>query len=264
LNGTIDIYIKAAGIFVNSDCPTDAFYANGNVTVDTQVNSVVGGWTGVGTISINPTPTSASQITDPLAGLQPPTPPTNVQACPESWSGTITLQPGRYECTLDPTGPRSIIFAPGNYHITGGVIADGGGNITFSPGEYTLGGVGIKVTGAGRITVNEALLYVEEGEVELTGNGVTRLTAPTSGPYKDISIFQGRDNTTQADLKGTSLSSGTGVIYAPAAEVSIVGTSDSNNMQIICDTFQMSGNAGLTLEDDDGVIVQQSALRLVE
>lgn len=264
LNGTIDIYIRAAGIFVNSDCPTDAFWANGNVEVDTLVNSVVGGWSGTGNISINPTPTSAAPITDPLAGLMPPTPPTNVQACPNSWSGTITLQPGRYECTIDPSGPRSVIFAPGNYHITGGVVANGGGNITFGAGEYTLGGVGIQVTGSGRITVNEAVLYIESGEVELTGNGVTRLTAPTTGPYKDISIFQARNNTTQVDLKGTSLTSGTGVIYAPAAHVQLVGTSDSNNMQIVCDTFGMSGNAGLTLDDEDGVMVQQSYLRLVE
>ena len=264
LDGTIDIYIRAAGIFVNSDCPTDAFWANGNVTVDTEINSVVGGWTGVGTISINPPPSSAAPITDPLAGLPVPVPPTNVQPCPEPWSGTITLQPGRYDCTLDPSGNDGIIFAPGNYYITGGVVANGGGNITFNAGEYTLGGVGIKVTGAGRITANQALIYVEAGEVDLTGNGVTRLIAPTSGPYAGISIFQNRTLDSQVNINGTALTAGSGAVYAKAAKVSIVGTSDSNNMQFVSDTFQMSGSASLVLDAENNIDVRHSYLKLVE
>jgi hypothetical protein len=264
LNGNIGITIQAAGIFVNSSCPTDAFWANGNVTVNTEVNSVVGGWDGTGTISINPPPTPASPITDPLANLVEPVPPTNVQSCPGSWTGTITLQPGRYECQLDPAGSRSIIFTPGNYHITGGIVANGGGNITFGAGEYTIGGTGLQVTGGGRITVNNALLYIEAGETELTGNGITRLYAPTSGPYQGISIFQSRTNTTKVDIMGTSLTSGAGAVYAKAAKVSLVGNSDSSDMQFVSDTFQMSGAANLELVDDDNILIYQSNLRLVE
>ena len=264
LNGNIGIQINAAGIFVNSNCPTDAFYANGNVTVNTKVNSVVGGWNGVGTISINPPPTPASPITDPLAGLPVPTPPTNVVTCPGSWSGTITLQPGRYECQLDPVGARGIIFAPGNYHVTGGIVANGGGNITFGAGEYTIGGSGLMVTGGGRITVNNALLYIEAGELELTGTGLTRLFAPTSGPYTGISIFQSRTNATQMDIKGTSLTAGAGAIYGKAAKVNLVGNSGSANMQFVSDTFSMSGAANLELTGGANIVIFQSNLRLVE
>lgn len=149
LNGTGGIVIQAAGIFVNSNCPDDAFHANGNVTVNTQVNDVVGGWTEIGTVSINPSPTHADPITDPLAALAAPTVPTNVQTCPTFHGnpGTRVLQPGRYDCTIDPSGPWNVTSMPGNYYITGGVVADVGGNITFGTGEYTLGGVGLQVTG---------------------------------------------------------------------------------------------------------------------
>jgi hypothetical protein len=265
LNGTIDIYIQAAGLFVNSDCEEDAFSAVGNVTVDTTVNSVVGGWEMSGNVSVNPMPTHAQPISDPLAGLPVPVPPTNVMPCPTgNWSGTLNLSPGRYECTIDPNGPRSLKFLAGDYHITGGVVANGGGNITFETGVYTLGGVGIQVTGDGRITVNEAMLYIDEGEVELTGNGVTRILAPVSGPYAGISIFQDRTNTTQLDLKGNSLTAGSGVVYAKAANISLVGTSNSSNMQMISDTFEMSGNSSLELDFSDQPLIQQSLLRLVE
>ncbi len=264
LNGNIGIEIQAAGIFVNSNCPTDAFWANGNVTVNTEVNSVVGGWDGVGTINIDPLPTPADPITDPLASLPVPTLPTTVQICPGSWSGTITLSPGVYNCQLDPAGSRSIVFQPGNYHITGGIVANGGGNITFGAGEYTIGGTGLTVNGGGRITVNNALLYIAEGETELTGNGVTRLFAPNSGPYEGISIFQSRTNTTQIDIKGTSLTAGAGAVYAAAAKASLVGNSGSSNMQFVVDTFAMSGAASLELVDEDNILIYQSALRLVE
>lgn len=264
LNGNIGINIRAAGIFVNSNCPTNAFHANGNVNVTTEVNSVVGGSMGIGSVSINPPPSPASPITDPLAGLPVPTPPTNVRACPSSWPTTTTLQPGRYNCELDPPGPRNIIFTPGNYHVTGGIVANGSGNITFGAGNYTIGGSGLKVTGGGRITVNNALLYVDAGALELTGNGVTRLFAPTSGPYDGISIFQSRTNATQMDFKGTSLTSGSGAIYGKAAKVSLVGNSGSANMQFVSDTFSMSGAATLTLTDEDNIAILQSNLRLVE
>ncbi len=266
LNGTIDIYIQAAGLFVNSDCPTDAFWANGNVTVDTDVNAVVGGWDWTGNVSINPPPVNVAPITDPLAGLPVPTPPSNVMACPPSnWSGTLTLSPGRYNCpVIDPPGNRSINFLAGNYYFQGGIVANGGGNITFNQGEYTFAGIGLKVTGGGRVTANNAILYIQAGELDLQGNGITRLLAPTSGPYAGISIFQNRTLSTQLDINGTSLAAGFGVIYAKAAEFSMTGTANSSNMQVISDTFSMSGNAGLDLEWNDGVIVNQSFLRLVE
>ncbi|MEO6196733.1 MAG: hypothetical protein ABIP58_01350, partial [Dehalococcoidia bacterium] len=169
-----------------------------------------------------------------------------------------------YNCELDPVGSRSIIFAPGNYHITGGIVANGGGNITFGAGEYTIGGSGLMVTGGGRITVNNALLYIEAGELELTGTGLTRLFAPTSGPYTGISIFQSRTNATQMDIKGTSLTAGAGAIYGKAAKVSLVGNSGSANMQFVSDTFSMSGAATLELTGGANIVIFQSNLRLVE
>lgn len=266
LNGTIDIVIHAAGIFDNSSCPDEAFYANGNVTVITDVNAIVGGWTGVGTVSIEPTPINASAIYDPLADLPPPTKPTTVRTCPtfQGNPGTVTLLPGVYNCTIDPTGPWNVIFQAGNYYITGGVIADGGGNVTFGAGEYTLGGEGLRVTGSGRITVNFAVIYIEAGSTVLTGNGNTRITAPITGPYTGIAIFQNRELTTEVNLQGTSFTNGHGTVYAPAAKVQLTGNTTSSDMQFISDTFRMSGNSSLDLTYTDQVEVVLSRLRLVE
>lgn len=266
LNGSIDIVIHAAGIFDNSNCPGDAFHANGNVTVYTQENDIVGGWTEIGSVSITPPPVDANPITDPLAGLSAPTVPTNVQTCPtyQGNPGTSVLQPGRYNCAIDPSGPWNVTFTPGNYYITGGVVADGGGNITFGIGQYTLGGVGLQVTGSGGITDNFAVIYVESGSVNLTGNGVTRITAPSSGVYDGVAIFQSRTDSNQVNLKGTSFTNGGGAVYAPDAKISLVGTATSSNMQFISDTFDMSGAANLDLTNTDFVPITVSQLRLVE
>ncbi|HUF53505.1 MAG TPA: pilus assembly protein TadG-related protein [Dehalococcoidia bacterium] len=266
IDGTAQIHISGGGIFVNSDCPTDAMYGEGVVTVDTAVNTVVGGWDTSGSANFSPTPTGGSQITDPLANLPVPTPPTNVQTCPDfsGSPGTTTLLPGRYNCAINPSGPWNVVFQPGDYHITGGVVADGGGNITFNAGVYTLGGVGITVTGSGRITVNNAMLYIESGEVELTGNGITSITAPETGVYAGIAIFQNRSSTTQVDMNGTALAGGWGTVYAAGAKVSIVGTSASSNMQFISDTFIMSGIPDLDLIFDSDITVGQQSPKLVE
>jgi hypothetical protein len=230
------------------------------------MNAVVGGWGGIGTIEVSPPPVPADSITDPLAGLPVPVPPTNVQPCPEfqGQPGTVTLPPGRYECEIDPQAGWSVIFQPGDYHITGGVVADGGGSMTFNSGVYTLGGVGVEVTGSGSITVNHAMLYIDEGEVELTGTGITRLVAPDSGTYAGIVIFQNRELATQLDLKGTSLSAGIGSIYAKAAKISLVGNSASSNIQFISDKFEMSGSSSVDLDRENNIELTASFLRLVE
>ena len=83
------IKITDAGTFTQSNCPTDAFQTQGKILVDTADNDVVGGWDAGG--NVDPSPSKAYPIPDPLAALPAPTPP-------KPWSQL------RFEIERDGTG----------------------------------------------------------------------------------------------------------------------------------------------------------------
>jgi hypothetical protein len=151
------VELTGSSIFVNSDCDPAAT-AIGPATITAAAIEIVGGWDFASGVTISPPPTKSSAIADPYSGIPEPTPPTGpVRTCPNFGSGTTTLQPGVYNCTIDPPGSRNVIFQPGDYLLNGGLVANGGGSVVMNgPGVYTIRGTGLKVTGSGAITVNGA------------------------------------------------------------------------------------------------------------
>ncbi len=205
-------------------------------------------------------------MVDPLADLVEPTPPSApVRVCP-TWTGpatTVVLQPGVYDCTIDPKGSWDVQFLPGNYLITGGVELDGNNDAVFGAGVYTLRGEGLKITGNGTVTGDDVTFYIDEGEVELTGTGDMNFTAPKTGDYAGVLIFQNRTLTSTVKLAGNAIADSWGAVYALSAEISLVGNT-STSFQFISDTFSMSGNATITINFDGGFQGIAPAMRLVE
>lgn len=266
-NGNISVNIEGGGIFVNSSCPTDALYANGSVTVITDVNDVVGGWQTVGPVTLEPTPTKAGKIEDPLAGVPVPVPPAGpTRPCPPGSGppGTIIIQPGVYNCSMSLGGNRTYNFLPGDYLITGGIRVSGSARANFGAGVYTLRGIGLHLTGTGEINAEGVTFYIDQGSVNLTGTGDMNLDAPTSGPYAGVMIFQNRGNANQVDARGTAFSDGYGTVYAKAAKIRIVGTADTNNVRFVSDTFQMSGTSGVDIDLDTDFLAGVPGMRIVE
>jgi hypothetical protein len=266
-NGNISVNIEGGGIFVNSNCPTDALYANGSVSVITDVIDVVGGWQTVGPVTLEPTPSKAGKIADPLAGVPVPVPPAGpAQSCPPGSGppGNITIQPGVYNCFMNLGGNRTYNFQPGDYLITGGIRVSGSARVNFGAGVYTLRGIGLHLTGTGEIDAEGVTFYIDEGSVDLTGTGDMDLDAPTSGPYAGVMIFQNRQNANQVNARGTAFSDGYGTVYAKAAKIRIVGTADTNNVQFVSDTFIMSGTSGVNIDLDTDFLASAPSMRIVE
>jgi hypothetical protein len=264
--GTIGIDIDGSGIFVNSDCD-NAIWAQGTVNVETAVNDVVGGYHFEGTaVNFNPAPTSAGRISDPLAGVPAPVPPSGpIRNCNfPGGTAPVTFQPGVYNCALTLNGNRTFNFAPGDYLITGGISVTGVANVNFGAGVYTLRGQGLKLAGSGTITADGAVFYIEQGVTDLSGTGEMTIKAPASGPYAGIAIFQARDNTNTVKLRGTALSGGSGAVYAKAAMIEFAGTADTNNFQFISDKFYMTGTSGLKIQWDDNFLADVPFSRLFE
>ncbi len=267
-NGQVTLTIADAGTLTNSECPADAFSTNGTINVATSANHVVGGWNITGSSGdVSVPPSRAGHFEDPLIGVPVPTAISEpVQTCPTYGGapGTVTLQPGVYNCTINPPGQWGLEFLEGDYLITGGIVLSGGGDVTFGAGLYFLQGEGLIITGNGVVTGDSVTFYIDEGEVTLTGTSDTQLTAPTSGTYEGIVIFQNRTLTTTVNMSGDAIAGGWGAVYAAGAQIRLVGNTGSTLHQFISDTFLMEGNSTITIDFFDGFSVAVPVMSLVE
>ncbi len=151
--------------------------------------------------------TGAPPPTDPLAGL---TPYANPGGCPQI-GNTSTINPGCYSQIT--TNVQTL--TAGTYYVTGDITI--GNNSTL-----TGNGVTIYMTGAGRINV--------------TGNNANlTLTAPTSGTYKGIAIFQDVSDTNNWVAGNSFTLNVTGVIYMPGTDV--VFNNNPNFASTQCNLF---------------------------
>lgn len=244
--GNVHMWFEGAGTYNNSECAT-ATILEGNNTLISAENRVVGGAQILGTSDVSPDFEAGPHIQDPLKSLARPggvTAP--VQTCPNlsgAGGGNVTLNPGRYNCTINTTGGTwRVTFKPGAYEITGGIVGDGSGDrYTFQGGTVILGGQGLRMTGSARLTANGTMFYINTGGcVSLNGDSTLTANAPTSGTYQGILIFQARDNTCGVSLNGNAAAGNQGLIYAPAAKITYSGNVDSK-LQFISDTFSATG-----------------------
>jgi hypothetical protein len=107
-------------------------------------------------------------------------------------------------------------------------------------------------------------MFIDEGETVLTGTADTSISAPTTGAYAGIALFQARDNENPMDVSGTALAGGTGIIYAASAIIEYQGTGDSVNMQLVADKFEIAGNSHISIGPVEVVKIGPERIRLVE
>jgi len=87
--------------------------------------------------------------------------------------------------------------------------------------------------------------------LRINGGATINLTAPISGTYKGILIFQDRRATTMGDtlqLNGNSSSTLRGAVYAPRNEILMNGTTDMNTncLQMVGYRLKFTGNSRIT------------------
>jgi Flp pilus assembly protein TadG len=235
--------------------------ANGNVTVTggsivvDSNNAQAGNLTGNGNVSapniniygnystsasgkfIGTVKTGVSPTADPLSSLAVPDPTTlTLQSSTNykiSSSGTYTLQPGLYKGGIAISAPSgTVTLNPGIYYMQGGGFSDSGG---------------INMTGSGVMIYNDPAHNSES--VALTSNGSLTLSAPTSGTYKGITIFQNRTATAAVDITGNGSMNLTGTIYAAGANINLTANGAANviGSQIIADSMTVTGSGSVNV-----------------
>ncbi len=202
-SGNTTLSASQCGISVNSPDPS-AMSVNGNVTINVGTIGVVGGYSQAGgSASISPTPsTGVAPVSNPLGFLTPPT--CSATGSSSTSGGTTTFQPGNYTSTTTINGTSNNVFASGVYCFSG--------NLKIS-GNPTISGTGVTFYFSGSASLN------------MTGGGTVSLSAPTSGTYNGILIYQNPSDTSSISLGGNSGGTIAGVVYAPGAAIDFQGTS---------------------------------------
>jgi hypothetical protein len=197
---------------------------------------------------------------DPLAGIAPPSnpgPPTGCKSpCSVSTSGGTTknpvvLNPGEYSSIT--IGKNSVVLLnPGIYYI------DGSNGVQFN-GSATVTGSGVMFYFTGSASINAVG----------GGNQVSniQLSAPTSGPYAGILMYQDPNDTNVGGnpnsgptLGGDDKSFFDGVLYFPNDQITFFGNAGSSNCVdgysvgiVITGSFALSGHPTVCLQGQAGL-----------
>jgi len=273
LSGNAGISIPGA-LVVDSNSKT-ALTASGNAEIKAGSIQVVGGVSKSGNATLSPAATTGVKaVPDPLAALAVPTvksgAPYTGTPISESLSGnsTASISPGLYS-QITVSGNASLKLASGAYVVQGGGVTLSGNASVSCPGvTFIVEGGGFSVSGnaaisgAGVTIFNAGSLYNATtgvdggtfGSITLSGNA--SLSAPSSGPYAGILIFQARDNPKALSFSGNAVQGITGTIYALEAQLAESGNaqigSNSNPVSIVVDTMTLSGNAVAQLTAAEG------------
>jgi hypothetical protein len=183
-------------------------------------------------------------VSDPLASLTPPYDPKNPPPCtaaPSAATGTTTWG----------NSAGTITCYSGNIKINN--------TVTMDPGTYVFTGT-LDFSGGGSLSGTGVTLYFAgpNGTLGGSGNGNTtvNLTAPTSGPYNGILIYQDPTDTNTAEFNGTPNTTLTGVIYIPGALLEFSGNTNGKvtakttynlTTVLIVNQLYVKGNATLNI-----------------
>ncbi|HLO77313.1 MAG TPA: hypothetical protein VK196_12735, partial [Magnetospirillum sp.] len=231
--GSADIVLKDCGVKANSSS-AQALTISGSSSLTAQFVETVGGYevSGSGRLVVNSAITNSIATEDPFRGLPNPA----VGGCTQSGyrqNGTATLSPGVYCNGMNLGSQARVTLSPGVYVVNGGSLKINGG------AQVTGTGVTIFLTGSGG----------SYAQVDMNGGAAVNLTAPSSGAYAGVLMFQDRNAPPGGDNKfnGGSTMSLQGALYFPGQQVDFKGnTSNSGGCtRIVADTVTFTGDSAL-------------------
>jgi hypothetical protein len=247
VSGSTDVKLNGCDVASNSTA-ADAFLMSGtSAALSARCVYAVGGAVTTSGLSLSGCPgvqQYAPVTPDPYASVPEPavtgtclgknvgSPNTTTNLTP-SENHPSGVKSMRFCGGLDVKG--TVNFGPGLYIIEGGDFTINSGNVdSSSVAELRGQGVTFYFTGGGR--------------ARLSGNGVLRLAAPTSGPFSGILFFGSRSATgVSHQINGASGSTIQGALYFPASQVNYRGSSTTSGgcTQIVAAQVTFSGNSTL-------------------
>jgi len=221
---------SGCGIYINSSGPTAVTMSGSSLIKTTggaKTNIVASGGSAVltsGTATINPSPNlGTTAVADPFASMDPPT----VGSC--DYTGPVVV-------TTNTT------LNPGVY--CGGIITSGTQTITLNPGLYTIKS-GITESGSPTFNGTGVTLYFKTGGITGSGSGTFNLTAPTSGTWQGVVLYEDRANTSGITLSGSTGTQVNGLVYMPKGNLTYSGYSGTSGVitTLVVNALTFSGTS---------------------
>jgi hypothetical protein len=177
--------------------------------------------------------TGMPAATDPMSYLTPPCNPCTGGLSPGNINNAQTLNPGTYTT----------------------INIQGNGDVTFNPGTYILTGNGVSCSGTPKIRGTGVTFYFTGSATwNCNGNTDVQLTAPSSGTYAGILMYQNPADTVGPAIGGDNGSFFQGVLYFPKSQVTFYGNNTSYAVGIVvADAFNVHGNPTVNLQGSAGL-----------
>ncbi|MFQ5784777.1 MAG: pilus assembly protein TadG-related protein [Alphaproteobacteria bacterium] len=260
------VELSGCGVMTNSNSPTALHLMDSaRLLIDDGANAVVGDFVQEGGSDIDPQPQTGSiPASDPLAGLDVP-PFAGCDFTNTVLTSETTISPGVYCDGLTITNNINVDVLPGTYIIDGGDL---------------------RVEDVSKLEGNEAVFILTSssgpadiGSLSVVEHSRIEVTAPTSGDFADILIYQDRDapSTGVNQIAGSSSGPGpapgvetNGFLYLPSQE--LVMTEDAKLEQdhliggcpkLIVSQITLSGDAKIEIECDENAVTRDVGRRIV-
>ncbi len=232
--------VNVPGAIVVDSNSSIAISGSGTASLTASIFDAVGGFQKASGVTFGPAPnTGTSSLADPLAGLSTPSTGglTNYGSI-NLTSGSRTINPGIYS-SIKVSNGASLTLNAGLYVIEGGGFSVSGTANVF--------GSGVTIYNAGSYCPSRGGSY---GSINWSTTGTFSLSAPSSGSYAGILIFQSRDNaqTLSINVSGRSGSAINGTIYAASAQLVNGGSTPLSGSLIV---NLLTVNTGATADSLD-------------
>jgi Flp pilus assembly protein TadG len=234
MTGSGNLSMPDCGIVINSNS-SNALNRTGSSTISALSIGISGGWNQTGSGSVTPTPiTNVAPVPNPLAFLTAPS--FSVASC----LANPKLTSGNHE--LGPT-------TAGGTVCYNGFSMSSSGTTTLDPGVYIINGA-MSMSGSGALNGTGITIYLAppNGSLSLTGSGAMNISAPTdpTNPYNGILFFEDPTDTNGMSVSGSSGSVIQGIFYAPAASLTLTGSSGSQiYADLVTSSLSMSGSISM-------------------
>jgi len=229
---------SGCGIYVNSNSSAAVLLSGSPVITATNGSSIdiVGNVTKSGSPIISPAPTiGAPAEADPLASMNSP-------AGWSSYPNCIVSGP------LVSSSATSTTISPpatgGNCIVNSGITMSGSASVSFAAGFYVLKG-GINTSGTSSVSGSGVTFYTPTAGITMSGTGGINITAPASGPWEGIAMFQDRSNSSSDTLSGGTTQQINGVVYMPKGSLTYSGGSGTSGTTttLVVNTVTFSGSS---------------------
>jgi hypothetical protein len=231
------IWVNSDGSERNDSSLTGAGYVASTAKLTAGGINIVGNLNQIGSVTYTGgggLKKVTKQLADPLASIPEPV-PGGTNYGKKTFSGTTTMQPGMYD-DITISSNANVTMASGIYYISSSGSLQVGNNATLQ-------GDGV-------------MIYNDAGDQLKFGNNVSvRLTPPTSGPYRGISLWIPRDHVKEIHISGDGSITMSGTLYAQAGEFDLRPNNSDTEFHFgayICD--QAEWGQGYGSGKSDGTI----------